>query len=158
MKTPGGDGLAELLLALGVDPSRDDAVAAGVAVARGLRADGRALLEAFHDATRRPLGVTPASGERFYDHRMAEAAEARRPRVGTAAEVAERPKALRDAAREEAAELTRRLRRVRSTLAPLRGALSRSAGATGATVPTSLLAAALAAVDEDARAPTGVRR
>lgn len=36
------------------------------------------LLIAFHDAIRRPLGVTPDSGAEFYDPRMAEEAEERR--------------------------------------------------------------------------------
>ncbi|MGU3387226.1 hypothetical protein ACLBYG_22140 [Methylobacterium sp. D53M] len=36
------------------------------------------LLIAFHDATRRPLGITPDSGLEFYDPRMADEAEARR--------------------------------------------------------------------------------
>ena len=36
------------------------------------------LLIAFHDAIRRPLGVTPDSGAEFYDPRMADEAEARR--------------------------------------------------------------------------------
>jgi len=40
------------------------------------------LLTAFHDATRRPLGVTPDSGLEFYDARMADEAEARRTRHG----------------------------------------------------------------------------
>lgn len=40
------------------------------------------LLTAFHDATRRPLGVTPDSGLEFYDARMADEAEARRSRYG----------------------------------------------------------------------------
>lgn len=40
------------------------------------------LLVAFHDATRRHLGVTPDSGDEFYDHRMADEAEARRVRYG----------------------------------------------------------------------------
>lgn len=72
------------------------------------------LLIAFHDATRRPLGVTPDSGAGFYDQRMAEEAEARRPRIGTPAEIAERPEiraaeAMRKAcwriARDDAGEL-----------------------------------------------------
>ena len=50
----------------------------------------RRLLVAFHDATRRPLGVTPASGDEFYDWRLAEAAEERRPRIGTELERRER--------------------------------------------------------------------
>lgn len=33
---------------------------------------------AFHDAIRRPLGVTPDSGAEFYDQRLADEAEARR--------------------------------------------------------------------------------
>lgn len=45
------------------------------------------LLIAFHDATRRPLGVTPDSGAEFYDHRLAEEAEARRPGIAATAEV-----------------------------------------------------------------------
>lgn len=45
------------------------------------------LLVAFHDATRRPLGVTPDSGAEFYDHRLAEEAEARRPGIAATAEV-----------------------------------------------------------------------
>ncbi len=36
------------------------------------------LLIAFHDAIRRPLGVTPDSGAEFYDPRMADEAEERR--------------------------------------------------------------------------------
>lgn len=40
------------------------------------------LLVAFHDATRRPLGVTPDSGEEFYDQHMADDAEGRRTRYG----------------------------------------------------------------------------
>ena len=36
------------------------------------------LLIAFHDAIRRPLGVTPDSGAEFYDPRMAKEAEERR--------------------------------------------------------------------------------
>jgi len=40
------------------------------------------LLTAFHDATRRPMGVTPDSGLEFYDWRMADEAEARRTRHG----------------------------------------------------------------------------
>lgn len=45
------------------------------------------LLIAFHDATRRPLGVTPDSGAEFYGHRLAEEAEARRPGIAATAEV-----------------------------------------------------------------------
>ncbi len=36
---------------------------------------------ALHDAIRRPLGVTPDSALEFYDPRMADEAEARRPRL-----------------------------------------------------------------------------
>jgi hypothetical protein len=46
-----------------------------------LEAENVRLRVAFHDATRRPLGVTPDSGAEFYDPRMAEEAEARRPRL-----------------------------------------------------------------------------
>ncbi|MFB0492004.1 hypothetical protein ABIE45_004590 [Methylobacterium sp. OAE515] len=42
-----------------------------------LRARFARLLIAFHDAIRRPLGVTPDSGAEFYDPRMADKAEAR---------------------------------------------------------------------------------
>jgi hypothetical protein len=40
------------------------------------------LLVAFHDATRRPMGVTPDTGLEFYDYKMADDAEARRTRYG----------------------------------------------------------------------------
>lgn len=43
-----------------------------------LRAEITRLRVAFHDAIRRPLGVTPDSGAEFYDARMADEAEARR--------------------------------------------------------------------------------
>jgi hypothetical protein len=45
-----------------------------------LEAEYDRLRVAFHDAIRRPLGVTPDSGAEFYDPRMADEAEARRPR------------------------------------------------------------------------------
>lgn len=50
-------------------------------VVRQLEAKVSRLLIAFHDATRRPLGVTPDSGAEFYSPRMAEEAEERRPRA-----------------------------------------------------------------------------
>jgi|GEM_PF-3049421 len=43
------------------------------------------LLIAFHDAIRRPLGVTPDSGAEFYDPRMADEAEARLAQGGRTA-------------------------------------------------------------------------
>lgn len=43
-----------------------------------LEAENARLRIAFHDATRRPLGVTPDSGAEFYDARMAAEAEERR--------------------------------------------------------------------------------
>jgi hypothetical protein len=43
-----------------------------------LRAENARLRVAFHDAIRRPLGVTPDSRAEFYDPRMADEAEARR--------------------------------------------------------------------------------
>lgn len=46
-----------------------------------LREENGRLRIAFHDATRRPLGVTPDSGAEFYDPRMADEAEACRPRL-----------------------------------------------------------------------------
>ncbi len=45
-----------------------------------LRAEKERLLIALHDAIRRPMGVTPDSAVEFYSHRMADEAEARRPR------------------------------------------------------------------------------
>ncbi|WP_342163009.1 hypothetical protein [Methylobacterium sp. SD21] len=60
---------------------RDEALAcaaqAEAEVAR-LTAENERLRIAFHDATRRPLGVTPDSGAEFYDQRMADEAEERR--------------------------------------------------------------------------------
>ncbi|XYD08867.1 hypothetical protein R1A27_28665 [Methylobacterium sp. NMS12] len=43
-----------------------------------LLAENARLRIAFHDAIRRPLGVTPDSGAEFYDPRMADEAEERR--------------------------------------------------------------------------------
>lgn len=51
-----------------------------------LTAENQRLRIAFHDATRRPLGVTPDSGAEFYDQRMADEAEERR-RAGYPQEV-----------------------------------------------------------------------
>lgn len=45
---------------------------------RDREAEIERLKIAFHDAIRRPLGVTPDSGAEFYDHRMADQAEERR--------------------------------------------------------------------------------
>jgi len=47
-----------------------------------LQAENARLRIAFHDAIRRPLGVTPDSGAEFYDARMADEAEARRAGKG----------------------------------------------------------------------------
>lgn len=47
-----------------------------------LVAENTRLRIAFHDAIRRPLGVTPDSGAEFYDARMAYEAEARRAGKG----------------------------------------------------------------------------
>ena len=47
-----------------------------------LVAENARLRIAFHDAIRRPLGVTPDSGAEFYDARMADEAEARRSGKG----------------------------------------------------------------------------
>ncbi|MCP6330343.1 hypothetical protein NL460_29835, partial [Klebsiella pneumoniae] len=59
-------------------------------------------LIAFHDAIRRPMGVTPDSGLEFFSDRLSDEAEDRRPRYGSEAEIAERPenrlRAERDAA------------------------------------------------------------
>lgn len=46
-----------------------------------LEAENARLRIAFHDAIRRPLGVTPDSGTEFYDQRMADEAEQKRPRA-----------------------------------------------------------------------------
>ncbi|QGY02345.1 hypothetical protein MMSR116_11015 [Methylobacterium mesophilicum SR1.6/6] len=54
------------------------AVAIIEGVIADMRADRARLLIAFHDAIRRPLGVTPDSGAEFYDPRMADEAEGRR--------------------------------------------------------------------------------
>ena len=48
------------------------------ATLREREAEIEKLKIAFHDAIRRPLGVTPDSGAEFYDPRMADEAEARR--------------------------------------------------------------------------------
>ncbi len=49
---------------------------------RDAAAENARLRIALHDAVRRPLGVTPDSAAEFYDPRMADEAEARRPRMG----------------------------------------------------------------------------
>jgi len=62
-------------------PSEADTAKHGEAIMQRIIAAEAArdrLLIAFHDAIRRPLGVTPDSGAEFYDHRMANQAEARR--------------------------------------------------------------------------------
>ncbi|AWB21191.1 hypothetical protein DA075_09930 [Methylobacterium currus] len=46
-----------------------------------LEAENARLRIALHDAIRRPLGVTPDSAVEFYSPRMADEAEARRPRL-----------------------------------------------------------------------------
>ena len=63
------------------EPSEKDIEAHGEAVMQRILAAEAArdrLLIAFHDAIRRPLGVTPDSGADFYDPRMADEAEERR--------------------------------------------------------------------------------
>lgn len=65
----------------GDEPSEADIAKHGEAVMQRILAAEAArdrLLIAFHDAIRRPLGVTPDSGAEFYDPRMANEAEARR--------------------------------------------------------------------------------
>ena len=66
---------------------------AETAEARAATAEARCerLLIAFHDAIRRPLGVTPDSGLEFFSYRMSDEAEERRPRHGSEAEIVERP-------------------------------------------------------------------
>lgn len=54
----------------------------GLTRLRELEAENARLRIAFHDAIRRPLGVTPDSGAEFYDARMAYEAEARRAGKG----------------------------------------------------------------------------
>ena len=71
-----------------------------------LKEENDRLLIAFHDAIRRPLGVTPDSGAEFYDPRMADEAEARRAsrvvlRDLDPEEAAARAAALADARRRE---------------------------------------------------------
>lgn len=41
-----------------------------------LQAENELLRQALHDAIRRPMGVVPESAEPFYDHRLADLAEA----------------------------------------------------------------------------------
>lgn len=45
------------------------------------QAERRSLIEALHDAICRPKGVVPDSATPWYDHRIADLAEARRPRT-----------------------------------------------------------------------------
>ena len=82
------------------------AAALEVRIRCALAAENARLLVAFHDAIRRPLGVTPDSGAEFYDPRMADEAEARRAgrvvlRELDPEEAAARAAALADARRRE---------------------------------------------------------
>ena len=54
------------------------ALSAAQAEVDRLREENRKLRIAFHDAIRRPMGVTPDSGAEFFDQRMVEEAERRR--------------------------------------------------------------------------------
>ncbi|GJD63790.1 zinc finger-like domain-containing protein [Methylobacterium frigidaeris] len=56
-----------------------------------LEAENARLRIAIHDAIRRPLGVTPDSAVEFYSPRMADEAEARRPRMSDQARPAPVP-------------------------------------------------------------------
>lgn len=65
----------------GDEPDEADIAKHGEAVMQRILAAEAArdrLLIAFHDAIRRPLGVTPDSGAEFYDQRLADEAEERR--------------------------------------------------------------------------------
>lgn len=106
------------------EPSEKDTEAHGEAVMQRILAAEAArdrLLIAFHDAIRRPLGVTPDSGAEFYDQRLADEAEARRSSASTESgnpaksasgrlvqsEVAARAAALADAHNRERQEAGR---------------------------------------------------